>query len=107
MIKTIVMSTFVYALVCIGIVAIKFYFEQKGKSSHSASSGEVLTEVFPMLSELKDETSNKIDEKEIQLEELLKQLQLMFLQDWENLYLVHFLSHLIIILLYLRIARMQ
>ena len=63
------MSTFVYALVCIGIVAIKFYFEQKGKSAHSASSGEVLTEVFPMLSELKDETSNKIDEKEIQLED--------------------------------------
>jgi hypothetical protein len=63
------MSTFVYALVCIGIVAVKFYFEQKGKSTHSASSGEVLTEVFPMLSELKDETTSKVDEKGIQLED--------------------------------------
>lgn len=49
------MSTFVYLLVTIGIVAVKYYLEQKSKTSASTTPGDVLTEVFPMQSEQDDE----------------------------------------------------
>ena len=56
------MSTFIYVLVCIGIVAIKFYFEQKEKSANPTTPSEVLTEVFPVLPKLKDEVFDNIEE---------------------------------------------
>lgn len=49
------MSTFIYLLITIGIVAAKYYLEQKSKASAPTTPSDVLTEIFPMLSEQEDE----------------------------------------------------
>ena len=48
------MSTFVYLLITIGIVAVKYYVEQKSKATTSTTPSDVLTEIFPTLSEQED-----------------------------------------------------
>lgn len=58
------MSTFVYLLVTIAIVAVKYYVEQKSKTSASTTPSDVLTEVFPMQSE-QDDDETEVKEAEV------------------------------------------